>query len=412
MLYFKHSELAQEYHVSLKTVYNWIESAKQGKIDLELFEQDGRTHIANKQSNVVVLRQLSQEGKKYRNARFHKVVTPKPEFYKLYNRQQILDIITNLRAHGEIPRQYGYFDGGAGGWDVVMQRHEKEEGLNNMLKGTQELLHTNLGAIDRLIEGYDRINVVDIGPGNAMPVRELLEHVVECGVLHRYVAVDISEEMLRIAEHNIREWFGDKVPFEGHIRDIRYERFNDVLVDDLLDREADRTLNLLLFLGDTPVNFRTFSDPLRTIYGSMDAGALLVCTNKPDTETARRYFEFNTSPGANKLSPGHRLVLELLNVDSELYDVEMGFDERRMMRHVRVRLNTAITIRFQFEDSMHDVNLEKDSTILLLRVWHNAALTLIDKYQNVGLELLHSSMTRDKNYILTVFGMKEIETTL
>ena len=218
MLYFKHSQLAKEYHVSLKTVYNWIDAAKQGKIDLELFEQDGRTYIANRQSNVVVLRQLAEEGKKYRNARFHKVITPKPEFYELFSREQMLDIMTSLSTHGEIPRQYNYFDQGAHSWDERMQRDAKQTGLRNTLKGTQELIHTNLTAIDRLIEGYTKINVVDIGPGNAMPVRELLEHLIDRGMLHRYIAIDISEEMLRITRAQRREWFGDKFPFEGHVK--------------------------------------------------------------------------------------------------------------------------------------------------------------------------------------------------
>jgi len=76
MAYFKHAELARQYHVALKTVYNWIEAAKQGKIDLELIEQRARTYIVDKQSNVATLRQLAQEGKKYRNTRFQKVIIP------------------------------------------------------------------------------------------------------------------------------------------------------------------------------------------------------------------------------------------------------------------------------------------------------------------------------------------------
>lgn len=407
MVYFKHAELAKEYHVSLKTVYNWIDAAKQGKLDLDLLEQDGRTYIANKQSNVAVLRQLSLERKKYRNARFHKVITPKPEFYDLFSRKQILDIMTNLKTHGEIPRQYNYFDQGARSWDERLQHDSQEPGLSNMLKGTQELLHINLQAIDRLIDGYKRINIVDIGPGNALPVRELLEHVVDRGLLHRYIAIDISEEMLHIAERNIHEWFGDKVPFEGYIRDISYERFNAVLVDDMLDNKADETLNLMLLLGHTAANFPSYSDPLRVIYGSMDADALLICTDKPDTETSRGYFAFDPNPKSVELAPNYRFVPELLNITDDLYEVEMNFDERNKMRYVRVRLNTAITIRFQFENGVHDVSLEKDSTILLLRVWHKSALELIDAAQKIGLKLLQSSLTKDRNYILTVYGVEE-----
>jgi len=410
MPYFKHSELARKYHVSLKTVYNWIEGAKQGKINLALMEQDGRTHIADTQSNVVVLRQLAEEGKKYRNVRFHKVITPKPEFYEQYNRKQILDIITSLKTHGEIPRQYGYFAEGAQGWDRQMHRDMKAPRLGNLLKGTQELIHTNLEALDRLIEDYNQVNVVDIGPGNAMPVRELLEHLVERNLLHRYIAIDLSEEMLRIAEDNIKEWFGGAVPFEGHVRDFSYERFNDVLVDDMLSREADQTLNLMLFLGHTAANFRAFSDPFRIINGSMDAHSLLICSDKPDTDTSRTYFQFNPTPESTALSPSHRFVPEMLNITEELYRVEMGFDEKRLMRYVRIRLNTAITIRFKFDDSVRDVNLEKDSTILLLRVWHKSTLGIIDEAQRAGFTLLQSSLTKDRNYLLTIFGVEEVET--
>lgn len=410
MQYFKHSELAKEYHVSMKTVYNWIDAAKQGKIDLELFEADGRTYIVNIQRNVGVLKQLAQEGKKYRNARFHKVVTPKPEFYNLYSRQQILDIMTNLKTHGEIPIQYGYFDKGADGWDLVMQRDAEAEGVSNSLKGTQELIHTNLEAIDRLVDGYTKVNVVDVGPGNATPVKELLEHFMYLGILHRYIAIDISEEMLRIAKHNIEDWFGDTLPFEGYVRDITYERFNDIFVDDMLGGEAGQTLNLVLSFGGTLANFRSFSDPVKTMYASMSANDLLLYTAKPDTETARHYFAFNPTPGVSKLSPNHSFVPGLLNISEDLYDVEMGYDERKRMRYVRIRLNTALTIRFQFEGGTRDVSLEKDSTILLLRVWHKSALEIIDEFQKAGLTLLQSSLTKDRNYLLTLFGVEEVET--
>jgi SAM-dependent methyltransferase len=408
MPYFKHSELAKEYHVSLKTVYNWIDAAKQGKLDLELVEQDGRTYIANKQSNVATLRQLAEEGKKYRNTRFHKIITPRPEFYELYSRQQILDIMTSLKTHSEVPRQYNYFAQGAHSWDERMRRDAKQTGLSNALRGTQELLHTNLSAIDHKIEGYNRVNIVDIGPGNGMPVRELLEHLLDKGVLHRYIAIDISEEMLRIAKQNIEEWFGDKVPFEGYVRDIGYERFNDVLVSDMLAKDADETLNLLLFLGGTSTNFRLFSDPLKAIYGSMDANALLVCSNRADTEASRRYFEFSTSR-LTSLAGTHTGVIELLNITDDLYSVEMDFDVERRMRYVRIRLNTALTIRFQFEDSVHDVNLEKDSTVMLLRVWHLSPREIMNEYERAGMKLLQSSMTKDRNYLLTIYGMEEAE---
>jgi len=42
MLYFKKSELAETYHISEKTVTNWIRETKAGKLHLELHEANGR----------------------------------------------------------------------------------------------------------------------------------------------------------------------------------------------------------------------------------------------------------------------------------------------------------------------------------------------------------------------------------
>lgn len=404
MVYFKHSELVENYRVSLKTIHNWIDAAKQGKVDLRLHQENGKTYIANSPGNVAILENLANKGKKYRNTRHQKIITPKPEFYDLFSRRQILDIIHNLNIHKEIPRQYNYFNGGATNWDNWLKRLEVDA-TPNILKNTIELMHNNLGAIDYLLTDYKRVNVIDIGVGNAMPTKDLLAHLVDRGVLHRYIAIDISQEMLDIAERNVKQWFGDKVRFEGHIRDISYERFDDVLIDDMLGSEAEQTVNLMLLLGATPNNFLNPSDVLKTVYGSMGNNDLLVYTDKYDTEASRRYFDFSATPGTSPLSANHSFMPEILNIDPSLYDVEMGFNEQKRMRYIRLRLKTAVIINFHFEDSERNVELEKGDTILLLRVWHKTAVENISDFEKTGFKLLQASMTRDRQFMLTISGV-------
>lgn len=406
MLYFKHLDLVNNYHVSLKTVHNWIDAAKQGKLDLSLYKQGNRTYIANSPSNVAIIERLAKEGKKYRNTRHHKVVTPKPEFYELYSRKQILDIITNLNTHQEIPRQYNYFDGGAANWDRFAT-HMWEEKTPNLLRSTIDLIHTNLGAIDLLLETCERVNVIDIGPGNALPIRELLEHLLERGKLHRYIAIDISESMLRIAERNIKKWFGDRLKFEGYVKDITYERFDDLLVDDMLNEDANKTINLALLLGATPMNFQSPYDIVKVICKSLGHSDLLIYTDKPDTEAERVSFEVNTDPDprASALSSKYSFIFDLLNIDESLYDVEMGYNEKSRVRYIRVRLKVALTITFEFREGRRDVDLNKGDTILLWRVWHMSALEIISEFEKVGFMLLQASMTKDREYILTISGV-------
>src|SRR5882672_7673688 len=111
MKYYKNTELATIYHVSEKSVRNWIESTQGGKLDLELHKENDRYYIANTTKNLDIIQDMVEERKKFTNGRAHKTVSPKPEFYKLYNEKQIIDIMTNIDTHREIPLQYGYFNG-------------------------------------------------------------------------------------------------------------------------------------------------------------------------------------------------------------------------------------------------------------------------------------------------------------
>jgi len=405
MQYFKHSELADTYHVSLKTVHNWIDAAKQGKMALQLYQVASRTYVANTPENILVLDGLAAKGKKYKNSLYRKIVHPKLEFYELYSRRQILDIISNLKLYSEVPRQYNYFGQGASNWSHQVQRQERER-TRNMLQGTVEAIRTNMSSIDMHLGEHTKVNVIDIGVGNGRPVKELLEHMLERGVLHRYIAIDISEKMLQVAEQNIKEWFGDKVKFEGYIRDISYERFDDLIVDDVLSDQANKTANLVLFLGATLINFRSFSDTLGVIKNSMGEDDILIYTDGRDTEATRRHMAFLPEVQSNGLSPSHSLILDLLGIDSSLYTGEMGFDAQKRMRYARARLKTAVTIKFSFPDGQRDVDIEKGTAILLWRVWHLVSLEIITEFEKTGFTLLQSSLTKDRQFFLSISGIE------
>ena len=409
--HFKHSELAETYHVSLKTVHNWISYAKAGKNDLKLQEVKGVTYVANTPENTATLKQLAQKGKKYRNTLHHKIIQPKPEFYEIYSRRQILDIITSLNVHNEIPRQYNYFQEGANNWDNWLKRLAQEK--SNTLVGTIELIQANLNALMRIVEGYRKINIIDLGVGNAFPVKGLLAPLIEHGLLKRYIAIDVSASMLSIAEQNINKWYGDRVNFEGYVRDITTDQFDDLLVDDMLGNDAEETVNLVLLLGSTPTNFRFFDDAFRVARKSMGINDILVYTDKIDTEAARTYFDFNTKipgssiqPHTSKLSPSHNYILKLLNLDESMYDVEMGFDSIKRMRYIRIRLKTSATIKFDFDDTEHCVTFEKGEAILLLRIRHMTSVEIISEFEKSGFTLLHSSLTKNRQFFLSISGIE------
>ena len=395
MNYFKHSELAQQYHVSLKTVHNWITAAKDGKLDLKLHEAKSGTYVANSAENIHTLESLAEKGKKYRNSVHQKLIKPSQQFYEIFDQRQILDIINNIEVRREIPLQYAYADSGARKWDE-WTKEQVATGADSMINATMSLLKTNTPAIDRLISNAHKVNIIDLGAGNAYPVKEFLAHLLEKGKLNRYIAIDISPAMLSIAQQNIHEWFGDEVKFEGHLRDFIFERFDDLVVEDVLEDQKELTINIIMMLGGTMTNFRAYDDAFRTIYSSMHKNDLLVYTDKPDSPASRRYINFRNA---------HNYILGYLNITEDLFEPEVGFDEEKLMRYVRIRFKTAVTLEFQFDDKPYLINIEKGELLTVQHIWHLGVQEIINEFDKAGLEMLQSSVTSDRQYLLSISGV-------
>lgn len=406
MQYFKNSELAKLHHVSKATVGNWIEAAKQGKLNLSLYEHGNRAYIAKTTENESLVGRLVKERKKYRNSKSARTVTPRPDFYTHYNQAQIYDIVRNLEIHHELPLQYNYYDGGAANWDNYATRLFTEE-APNLLKQTINLFLKNQSYIDDIIGKFKSVNVVDVGVGNALPAKDLLAHLLEKGKLGRYIAIDDSAEMLDIAKRNIQQWFKGRVNFEAYELDVNYERFANILASEYLNGEPSESVNLILFLGGTPDNFRYPDGAFRTIHDSMNLNDLLFYTNKLETEEMRpQWLDLAQQPGKSALAGIHGFTFELLNIDESFYELEVGYNEKLRQRHAVARLKMALTLKFEFEEGERLLEFNKGDAILLWRSWQMNDKDVNEQFERNDFDILHSSKTRDKEYILTIAQVK------
>jgi len=404
MKYFKNVELARIYNVSEKAVRNWVESAQNGKLNLELYEKDGRFLAANTVKNQLIIEELVKKGQKYKNTRAYKTVTPSQKFYELYNDTQILDIISGIDVHREIPLQYSYFNGGAEYWDKYAQRLLKEK-TPNTLKSTIKLFELNEAYLSEVISKFKKVNVVDLGVGDCLPVKGLLEFLQEKSVLGRYVGIDISEDMFTIAKRNIDTWFTGKVAFENVVRDINYDRFEDLLAEELYGDDETQTINLVLLLGGTLSNMRVPEHVLRLINNSMGRNDVLFYSLKLDTENARRYFDFNVG-SPQLLDTQTKFTLDLLNIEGSFYDVEQLYDERKRSRFIRIKLKMDLRIAFEVGGKSRHLSLKKNETVLWWRAKHYTALEVIDQFDKNGFDLLQATTTPDQEYLMTISKIK------
>ncbi|HEX6258112.1 MAG TPA: L-histidine N(alpha)-methyltransferase, partial [Candidatus Saccharimonadales bacterium] len=332
-----------------------------------------------------------------------KTVTPTKDFYRLYTPEQITDIIANLRVHHEIPRQYNYMDKGAVYWDEYSTKLFNDVDANNYLQSTEQFMLLSRPYLDARLGEYKKINVVDIGPGNALPVKSLLEHLLNQDRLGRYTAIDISPEMLGIAHRNIKQWFGNKVDFVADLRDVSFERFTDLL---MIDSPDEGTVNLVLFFGVTLHNLRSIDEALRTIYHSMAPPDIFILPLKLDTEDTRRNFHFNTGSRGVTLPPQHKFLVDLLGIESALYDVEMDFDEELRQRYLRLRLKYSLTISIEHQGKTQRITFDKGDTLLVWRCWHQNAQEIIAQLEKNGFGVLQTMQTKEHDCMLTIADIK------
>lgn len=405
MLYFNNQELAAAHHVSVRTVRNWIEAARAGKIDLQLYDKGERTYIANTSKNLMVIGELAEKNKKYRPHRSQKTVMPQSKFYELYTQQQLYDLVLNLEINREIPRKYNYFGEGADNWNGYANRLGNEE-TPNMLKASKELLASNIGYLDYLLANYDQINVVDLGIGNALPGREFIAHLIEAGKLGRYIGIDISSRMVDIARDNVKDWFGPDVPFEGYSLDLEHDRFGYLLADEYIKSNAGKTCNVFLFLDGPIVNFKKPGATLETIHDSMGVNDFLVHTQKLDTVASRRYFDFSPGQPNGGLAPNHRYIFDLLNIDESLYEVERGFDPKASERYIRIKLKVGLTVRFMFKKGERSIYFNKGDSLLIWRARHSNVLQIADTFKSNDLVPQLLSETVDQEFVLTISRIK------
>jgi SAM-dependent methyltransferase len=403
--YFRNTELAKLYNVSEKSVRNWIQAAQEGKIELQLYKQSDRSWVANTSKNTFLIEQLAKKGKKYKNKRSFKAISPNSSFYETYSHKQVLDIISNLSIHNEIPLQYSYVDGGAKYWNQYASRLASEE-TPNVLTKTIELLDASFNNIEGLLSDRKWVNVVDLGPGNGIPIRGVLTRLMEQGRLKRYIAIDSSKEMLQILEQNIKSWFGNEVKFEGYIRDFSHERFDDILADDYADDDSNVPASLVFLLGGTLSNFKSPSIVLQAVNSSLGLNDLLIYSDKLDTPNTRRYFDFNISAVEQKLTPRHRLILDYLNVNEAFYDVEQTFDEQKRARSISIIPRMDLTVIFNTRIGTRQVELRKNNPVLLWRAWGWDTMQLIRQFDRNGFDLMQLLRSKDEEYILVISKLR------
>lgn len=101
------------------------------------------------------------------------------------------------------------------------------------------------------------------------------------------------------------------------------------------------------------------------------------------------------------------MLLELMGIDSSLYEQEIGFDEDEKIRYGRIRLNRSLSINFDLPKGRWQVDIKKNETILTYRASFNDAFeTPKNLFHDNGFRPLLTAKTLDNTGMLVISGIE------
>ncbi len=405
--YYKNVEVAEMYKVSEKTVTNWVEYATEGKVNLELFTTSKRKYIVNSPSNHSLLKTLVEKGKKYKSKRFLKKVTPLPEFYEIFNEKQVIDIINNIELYREIPLKYSYFGKGAEYW-----REYTEKMVQNKTPGitlnTIESLKANISYILALIGDSKKVNIVDLGPGHPIIIKDFIRELIDRNTIKKYIAVDYSQDMINHAKSCFSKWFKN-LAFESHLLDVNYDAFQDILFKNSEFSDASTScFNILFYFGSTAENQRIYNQSFQVIKDSMGKDDLFVLGQRLDTNSARykSFSHIGSRDEKSELLGFLIMVLNLLGVKEEFYELHKIYDDKSRSRLLSIVFNTDINIQFTTDEFDKSLIIPKKDKLLLFRHHHHTFAEVIDTLDKTGFDVLHASRSIDQEHIFVISRVK------
>ena len=246
---------------------------------------------------------------------------PKPQFYETFSQREIDNIIKGLSEDKEIPFKYFYKDQMATTWDQSIQ--ENHLAITSSTHSDITLLNNNLQVIEQKKSTFDYVNIIDISPGNCYPVKEFIGQIQERGWLNKYIALDLSQDILNLSQKNINAWFPD-VNYQGYLIDFEDEDFREIALKNSLNSEGKKIINIFLFLGGTLGNHQNRLKLLQNFQKSLGNDDLLLLSFSLRFPNSSETFNYENHISHN----AYEYLIDLLNIKADDCQFVGGLDEK------------------------------------------------------------------------------------
>jgi SAM-dependent methyltransferase len=392
MSFWTKSEAAKEFHVSPTTINNWIIATEKNKVNLDIATVGTKTVLVESEHNRKIIKQLIEKGKKHIGRGGRVEVEVSDRFYKIFSQSQAIEIITNLENDKLIPLKYTYFDKGASMWDdyIIADLNNPDYSYN---KKEEILINSTLSYLDLKIQKYDKVNIIDIGPGNGYIAKPIINKLIDLKKDIKYTGMDISSSMLDILKKNLGQWYPN-LNTEYVLTDIDYDIIRDHLFFNKHNEEKS-SCNIILFLGSTIGNFYDRHRVYKNFYDSMSQDDFLWINS--GIETPGEVSAIKKHAKKDAIVEESSWIPELLGIEEDLYALEVNYNEKIESYVLCLRLNVDLDIVFTLQTKEKRISLNKGDDII---VWNYHSYKLeqfVDELNNVGFRIINQASYPDNS---------------
>ena len=255
---------------------------------------------------------------------------------------------------------------------------------DNYIKGlVDNLIENSLEDFQNYISESSKITVIDVGPGNAVPTKSILNILHNQNKLNRYVGIDISNEMNEIAIKNVKSWFKN-VDTKAYQRDFENTHFGHIF--SISKSITHKESNFVLFTGSTLNN----CDDRVSIFKNISSGLLrddlfmgTITLDHIDNRIKNDYI---------KNAILHRQAqwfYDLIGIDSECQEnIKVIYNPALNRNEKFIQLTKDYEIVFEIGSEEIVINLFKDEKIMFWKHYLIDNEILIKELELSGLELL------------------------
>jgi uncharacterized SAM-dependent methyltransferase len=325
-------------------------------------------------------------------------VKPNNDFYLPFSEAEIANIIHALETRREIPLKYSYKGRGAKIWDdyylkYIVTRWYRKSNLEN------SFLKANFNYIDGTYQGCEKVNIIDVGCGNSQPIKELITKLRQTGKIHKYLALDISDNLLQISQKNFSKWF-PQIDYINSSIDIENSSMNQELLQQLNSSENSNTANIFLHLGVTIGNHHNRIQVFKNLQESMQEKDLLIFTNEIGSNSQWDGF----ARGAYKYQAEqiYKWIKEKIGILSQDCELIRKYDLETDSVVANIKFKRHYTINFNRKQTNQKINLLAGEEITIWRHHKCQMSELTQEMEQAGLKLVHYTTNQYQSHVMVI----------